>query len=55
VPSKTIAKDDKFAAQKHYADRQVATGMVRVSMWVPEDDKPKILAVADKLRKGIKV
>ena len=51
---KKPAEIDKFAAQKRYASNQTETGMIRVSMWIPEDDKEKALKFGRELRAGVK-
>ena len=39
----------KYAAQENYSKRQREKGHIRVTVWVPETDKNKLIKYAAKL------
>lgn len=41
---------DKYRHQRRYADNQVEDGLVRMTMWVPSDDRSEAMAHSKKLR-----
>jgi len=43
----------KYAAQENYSKRQRAKGHTRVTVWVPETDKNKLIRYAAKLCKSV--
>lgn len=43
-------EDEKFKHQKHYEQRMRQLGFRRVAVWVPEQDKRELQAIADDMR-----
>lgn len=41
---------DPYAPQKRYAKKCVETGLVRLSVWVPEADREEVVQLVKKLR-----
>ena len=49
------ASPDRYAAQKSYVEAQIDEGLVRVTMWVPAQDRYKALQYCANLRNGVSV
>ena len=44
----------RYGAQKKYVEGQSKDGLVRVSIWVPKEDRVGVLNYCRKLRNGVK-
>lgn len=49
--SKTEARDKQYIATMSLRERRKSMGLVRVEVWIPEEDRSRVLTYVNKVRR----